>query len=433
MQSFNVVINEKPVLEDLNLTRDYGRINEVKISRGMIQAEDGITIESPENAVELFTSGINSRNYKSELRSMEITKIFLYLGICTTILGCKVDKSECSEAPESEYEAKKQPGKVKAPEGMVWIPGGKFEPGAVASDKMAMDDEKPAHPVAVDGFFMDKTEVTNAQYRKFVEETGYVTVAEREIDWKEMKKQLPPNTPKPHDSILQPGSLIFKKSIEGVPNLYDYSQWWEWKIGASWKQPYGPGSTIEGKENFPVVHIALEDAMAYCEWAGRRLPTEAEWEYAARSGRPNARFSWGNDDRKLAAMANTWEGEFPRENTKKDGFENKAPVKSYPPNGFGLYDMAGNVWEWTQDWYNINYYQNALQQGIKKNPRGAEKPYNPHNPQVPEKVIKGGSFLCNASYCASFRISARMATSTDSAQEHLGFRTVASVDISQKE
>ena len=321
------------------------------------------------------------------------------------------------------------PANIETPEGMVWIPGGKFMQGAVESDDMAMSHEKPAHAVAVDGFFMDKTEVTNAEYAAFVEETGYLTVAEREIDWEEIKKQLPPGTPKPHDSILQPGSLVFKKTKESVPNLYDYSQWWKWEIGASWRHPYGPGSTIEGKENFPVVHIALEDAVAYCEWAGRRLPTEAEWEYAARAGQPQARFSWGNDETVLAARANTWEGEFPTTNSREDGFEHVAPAKSYGSNPYGLYDMAGNVWEWTQDWYNVNFYQDALKNGIVKNPRGAETAYNPNNPRVQEKVIKGGSFLCHASYCASFRISARMANSTDSAQEHLGFRTVATPDM----
>ena len=325
------------------------------------------------------------------------------------------------------------PATIIAPEGMIWIPGGKFYQGAQETDEMAMNHEKPAHAVAVDGFFMDETEVTNAEFKKFIVETGYMTVAEKEIEWAEIKKQLPPNTPKPHDSILQPGSLIFKKTRESIPNLYDYSQWWEWKIGANWKQPYGPGSTIEGKDNFPVVHIALEDAIAYCDWAGRRLPTEAEWEYAARGDQSNARFSWGNDNNNLAEMANTWEGEFPIENTMEDGFENKSPVKSYPPNPYGLYDMAGNVWEWTQDWYNVNYYSEVAGKETIKNPKGAESAFNPNNPQMPEKVIKGGSFLCNASYCASFRISARMANSTDSAQEHLGFRTVATIEMISNE
>ena len=316
---------------------------------------------------------------------------------------------------------------IDAPQGMVWIPGGTFVQGAVATDKMAMAHERPAHKVRVDGFFMDVHEVTNAQFAQFVQETAYVTVAEREIDWEEMKKQLPQGTPKPHDSILRPGSLVFKKTRSTVPNLYDYSQWWEWRIGADWKRPNGPGSDLVGKGDHPVVHIAYEDAQAYCQWAGRRLPTEAEWEYAARGGREGALFFWGDDPQALASHANTWEGEFPVENTRADGFERLAPVKGYPKNGFGLYDMAGNVWEWTADWYNTQYYGELAAQGeVAHNPQGAAQAYNASNPYAREKIMKGGSFLCSASYCASYRISARMATSPDSGMEHLGFRTVLS-------
>ncbi|MFH6604386.1 formylglycine-generating enzyme family protein [Maribacter algicola] len=326
------------------------------------------------------------------------------------------------------------PGGVDTPAGMVWIPGAMFDQGAVAQDQMAMGHEKPSFQVAVDGFFMDETEVTNAKFEKFVKETGYLTVAEREIDWEEMKKQLPEGTPKPHDSILQPGSLTFKKSKSSVPNLYDFSQWWQWTIGASWKHPAGPNSSIKGKENHPVVHIAYEDALAYCEWAGRRLPTEAEWELAARGNRKDKIFFWGDDQDLLGNQANTWEGEFPVMNTQQDGFERRAPVKSYPPNDFGLYDMAGNVWEWTGDWYNTNYYNEvSSKKQLLKNPKGAAKPFNERDRYAKEKVMKGGSFLCSESYCASYRVSARMATSLDSSLEHLGFRTVASVDMVKAE
>lgn len=353
--------------------------------------------------------------------------------LCIILINCKSNNENVAEPDAQGNNEKieiKKPSRVKAPEGMVWIPGGEFTQGAVKGDKMAMGHEKPNHEVAVDGFFMDKTEVTNAEFMEFVEATGYVTVAERKIKWKEMKKQLSPGTPKPHDSILQPGSLIFKKTKSSVPNLYDYSQWWKWKIGANWKHPQGPDIDITGKEDYPVVHIAFEDAQAYCKWAGRRLPTEAEWEWAAKGGLEGARFSWGNDENELPENANTWEGEFPTENTAEDGFENKAPVKSYPANGYGLFDMAGNVWEITSDWYNINYYEEQSNKGITKNPQGAEEAYNPNNhPNMKEKVIKGGSFLCNASYCASFRPSARMGNSLDSSQEHLGFRTVADPDM----
>jgi formylglycine-generating enzyme required for sulfatase activity len=360
-------------------------------------------------------------------------KIALFTLLIIGFLGCKEknQKTDLKKATAKEI-LKEKPEEINTPEGMVWIPGGRFIQGARPGDKMAMDHEKPTHGVIVDGFFMDKTEVTNAEFKKFVDETNYVTVAERELDWEEIKKQLPPGTPKPADSILQPGSLIFKKTKESVPNLYDYSQWWVWKIGANWKHPHGMGSDIEGKDNYPVVHVAFEDAQAYCDWAGKRLPTEAEWEYAARAGNPDAYFTWGNDENQLSNMANTWEGEFPTTNTRDDGFEGLAPVRSYPENGYGLYDMAGNVWEFTKDWYNVDYYSEQKNKGVIRDPLGAETAYNPNSPRIKEKVIKGGSFLCNAAYCASFRISARMGNSLDSSHEHLGFRTVAKPKMLEK-
>ncbi|WP_025665187.1 formylglycine-generating enzyme family protein [Aquimarina megaterium] len=360
-------------------------------------------------------------------------ELLLLLIFFAIITSCKKEqelkKVEKTSTKQQTQIIKDVPKGIAIPEGMVWIPGGSFNQGAVKNDHMIMKHETPAHPVSVDGFFMDITEVTNAQFKKFVDATNYITMAEREIVWEEMKKQLPPNAPKPHDSILQPGSLIFKKTKNSVANLFDYSQWWLWKIGASWKHPLGPESSIEGKDEYPVVHIAYEDAVAYCEWAGRRLPTEAEWEYASRGKEKNTIFFWGNDIKHLSSHANTWEGEFPLQNTKVDGYENKAPVRSYPPNSYNLYDMAGNVWEWTQDWYNTTYYNQLKQQGLTHNPKGAVKPYNPNNPALQEKVIKGGSFLCSDSYCASYRNSARMATSMDSSLEHLGFRTVLGIDM----
>ncbi|TFG72903.1 MAG: formylglycine-generating enzyme family protein, partial [Flavobacteriales bacterium] len=289
--------------------------------------------------------------------------LFLFLS-SVFLLGCKQEKPgqsiEKNASTNIAIEPKvtksitllfERPKDVTTPKGMVWIPGGAFEQGAVPQDQMAMAHEKPAHGVFVDGFFMDETEVTNAQFKKFVAATGYKTVAEQEIDWEELKKQLPEGTPKPHDSIMQPGSLTFKKTKEPVTNLYDFSQWWRWTIGANWKHPNGPGSDIEGKDHEPVVHIAYDDALAYCNWAGRRLPTEAEWELAARGADSASVFTWGNDPNVLAEMANTWNGQFPVSNSREDGFENRAPVKTFPPNRLGLYDMAGNVWEWTSDWY----------------------------------------------------------------------------------
>jgi formylglycine-generating enzyme required for sulfatase activity len=370
---------------------------------------------------------------------------FIYFLAISLILGSckdKTDVKEISNHSETTTAQKitkdahgsaevifEKPAKIKTPEGMVWIPGGIFKLGAVAHDKIAMAHEKPSHEVTVNGFFMDVAEVTNAQFKKFVDATGYITVAEREIDWEVLKEQLPAGTPKPHDSIMQPGSLTFRKLNTSLPNLYDFSQWWQWTIGANWKNPKGPGSTIVRKKNHPVVHIAFEDAVAYCEWAGRRLPTEAEWERAAR-GSKNSSFWWGDDAEMVSKMANSWEGEFPLRNTKTDGYEGTAPVKSYPANENGLFDIAGNVWEWTSDWYNTHYYSEVVNSGqVPFNPTGSAKPYNQQDPYAKEKVIKGGSFLCNASYCASYRISARMATSLDSSLEHLGFRTVATIEM----
>ena len=323
-----------------------------------------------------------------------------------------------------------KPAEIAIPDGMVWVSGATFKQGAVSNDKTAMQHEKPSIDVTVDGFFMDATEVTNAQFAEFVKATGYVTVAEKGIDWEELKKQVPVGTEKPHDSILQPGSLTFKKSKSTVPNLYDFSQWWNWTIGANWQHPNGPKSTIKGKENYPVVQVAYEDALAYCKWANRRLPTEAEWELASRAGSFGTVYNWGNDESVLKEKANTWEGEFPVENTEADGFELRAPVKSYPPNAYGLYDMAGNVWEWTSDWYNTNYYKEIKARNtVLVNPTGAESPFTPNNQLAKERVIKGGSFLCSESYCASYRVSARMGSSMDSSLEHTGFRTVATVDM----
>ena len=338
-----------------------------------------------------------------------IFKIFLFTIIL--ILGCNKSKEKIhSTKPLIE--------------GMVWIEGGVFQMGASENDNMALTHEKPSHTVKVNGFYMDETEVTNKQFSEFIKATGYITTAERPIDWDIIKMQLPPGTQRPHDSILMPGSLLFKKTTESVPNLYDFSQWWKWSIGANWKEPEGKGSNIVGKENYPVVHVSYEDAIAYCNWSGKRLPTEAEWEYAARGGKKNKIYFWGNLSNSLHQYVNSWEGEFPVENIIKDGFEKSAPVKSFPPNNYGLYEISGNVWEWTSDWYNLNYYVQCKKNNITDNPIGANKAYNPNNPYIDEKIIRGGSFLCNASYCASYRVSSRMATDPNTSLEHLGFRTV---------
>jgi sulfatase modifying factor 1 len=328
--------------------------------------------------------------------------------ICLTLIGCE------TSIPS-------------APEGMVWIPGGTFEQGAIDSDQYAMQHEKPRHKVKIDGFFMDVTVVTNKKFKEFINKTGYITVAERAVDWNEIKSQLPENTPKPHDSVLEPGSLVFKKSKVPLDNLNDFFQWWKWKIGANWNNVTGDKNNINIiQDDLPVVHVSYEDALAYCKWANRRLPTEAEWEYAARANKKDNIFTWGNNINDLHTNANTWEGDFPVTNSQKDGYERLAPVKTYPANDFGLFGMAGNVWEWTSDWYNVNYYSELSNtKGVCDNPGGPLKAYNPNNIYIQEKVIKGGSFLCNQSYCISYRISAKMGTSPDSSLEHLGFRTVA--------
>jgi len=345
-------------------------------------------------------------------------KLFFFSKI-SVVLFCMNCTSSCTN------EVKKSLN-TNPPEGMVWVETKTFLKGAKSSDLFAMPREKPAHLVTVDGFFIDATEVTNRQFEKFVEATNYITVAERKIDWEEMKKELPPNIPKPHDSILQPGSLVFNKNIDAVVTMNTYFQWWIWKIGANWRHPSGPNSTIEGKDNYPVVHIAYEDALAYCKWANRSLPTEAQWESAAQGTNENMIFTWGNDFKMLNSNANTWQGVFPTKNDSKDGFEYSSPVKSYPPNSIGIYDMTGNVWELTSDLFNPNYYNQLDLTKPVINPTGAEKSLSPSNPFQKEYIIKGGSYLCHESYCASFRISARMGTSYDSGSDHVGFRTVAS-------
>ncbi|MBB3054620.1 formylglycine-generating enzyme family protein [Mucilaginibacter gotjawali] len=306
--------------------------------------------------------------------------------------------------------------------GMVWIKTGTFMMGG--DNNQAADDEYPKHKVTVDGFWMDTTEVTNAEFAKFVRATGYITTAERKPDWNALKKQLPPGTAKPDDNLLVAASLVFDPPNHAV-DLNDYTQWWLWKKGANWRHPHGSGSNIKGKEHYPVVHVSWFDAVAYSKWAGKRLPTEAEWEWAARGGLQNKIYPWGNeavDEGK--PKANTWQGHFPYQNTLRDKFYGLAPVASFPANGFGLYDMAGNVWEWCADYYNNTYYQSTNRPGGIKNPQGPLKSYDPAEPYAKKRVIRGGSFLCNESYCSGYRVSRRMKSSEDSGLEHVGFRCV---------
>lgn len=307
------------------------------------------------------------------------------------------------------------------PESMVLIPGGTFTMGA-REHRFAKEDEFPSHPVRVDSFLMDKHPVTNARFREFVEATGYVTTAEQKPDWEELKKELPPGYKKPADSVLVAASLVFSSPSESV-SLNDFHTWWEWVPGANWKNPTGPESDIEGLDDHPVVHISWNDARAYAEWAGKRIPTEAEWEFAASGGENGYIYPWGNEP-VSTKRANYWQGDFPRDNYGDDGFYSTSPVMSYDPNSFGLYDMAGNVWEWVNDWYHHDYYNSFDCGRISENPVGPEQSYDPMEPDVPKKSIRGGSFLCNDSYCAGYRVSARMKTSPDTGMLHLGFRCV---------
>ena len=305
---------------------------------------------------------------------------------------------------------------------MVFIEGGTFLMGA--GDDESREDEFPSHVVEVSSFWMDISEVTNKQFRQFVDETGYITTAERKINWEEIKEFVPPGTPKPHDSLLEPASLVFQEVK--TDNLQNYSNWWSLIRNANWKQPFGPGSDIINKDDYPVVHVSWEDAVAYCSWSGKRLPTEAEFEYAIRSGKKNTKYSWGNEGiEENQFKANSWNGNFPSLNTNKDKFYYSAPVGSFSPNDYGIHDLAGNVWEWCSDWYHSNYYSMIGDKKIK-NPKGPETSYDPAEPFSEKKVIRGGSFLCNDSYCSGYRNSARMKTTPDSSSLHTGFRTVVS-------
>ena len=331
------------------------------------------------------------------------------------------DPQPTRPVPFSEFEITVTKGDTST-EGMVYIPGGQYEMGA--EGKLTRPDEYPIHPVKVDGFWMDEHEVTNAQWREFSEATGYETVAERAPKWEELKTQLPEGTPKPHDSLLVAGSMIFNAPPFPV-NLNDYSQWWAWQPGADWQHPTGPGSSIDGMDDYPVVHICWYDANAYCKWAGKRLPTEAEWEWAARGGLKDKRYPWGDEHVDEGEYkCNSWQGNFPNENTEADGHFFAAPVKSYPANGYGLYDMAGNVWEWCSDWFNAEYYKVGAAEGLQINPQGADKSYDPQEPYAEKRSQRGGSFLCNDTYCASYRVSARMPGSPDTGMPHVGFRCV---------
>ncbi|HEY4141749.1 MAG TPA: formylglycine-generating enzyme family protein [Pseudolabrys sp.] len=300
---------------------------------------------------------------------------------------------------------------------MTWIPGGTFRMG---SDKH-YPEEAPAHRVTVAGFWIDRTPVTNREFAEFVRATGHVTFAEIPPDPKDYPGALP--------HMLYAGSLVFTPPRQ-IADLRDWSQWWSFLKGADWRHPYGPRSNIDGLDNHPVVHIGCADAMLYARWAGKELPTEAEWEFAARSGLEDAEFAWGDEFTPNGVhLANTWQGEFPRQNLAEDGFRRTSPVEAFPPNAYGVYDMIGNVWEWTADWYSPKHTSDAPKACcIPENPRGGREDasYDTCQPniKIPRKVLKGGSHLCAPNYCRRYRPSARHAEPIDTSTSHVGFRCV---------
>lgn len=322
------------------------------------------------------------------------------------------------------------PAPGEATVGMIWVPGGEFTMGT--DSKLAWPDEKPAHRVTVDGFWMDETEVTNARFREFVDATGYVTTAERKPELEQIMSQVPPGTPPPKPEMMVPGTVVFSPPDQSV-KLDDYSQWWRWVPGANWRHPTGPDSDLEGLEDHPVVHVSWDDATAYATWAGKRLPTEAEWEFAARGGLEKQPYVWGSEaPSETNIRANLWQGEFPNRNTAEDGYVLTAPVKSFSPNGYGLYDMAGNVWEWCSDWYDRELYLRRAARSKVQNPAGPEKPSDADNRYTPQRVQRGGSFLCNDSYCSRYRPSARHGASPDTGMSHVGFRCAKSARVASR-
>jgi formylglycine-generating enzyme len=301
-----------------------------------------------------------------------------------------------------------------APKDMVWVPGGTFFMGC---EGCGMPDALPSHLVEVDGFWMDRTPVTNADFERFVKATGYLTVAERPLDPNDF-----PGVPK---EMLTPGSAVFAPTSRPVP-LDNPLIWWRYTPGANWKHPAGPGSDLRGRADHPVVHVAFEDAQAYATWAGKRLPTEAEFEFAARGGLDRHLYPWGSElTPRGKPAANIWQGTFPAQDRGEDGYTGTSPVTAFPANAFGLYDMGGNVWQWCADWYRPDYYASLASQGsVARNPQGPATSFDPQEPGAAKRVLKGGSYLCTDQYCARYLVGSRGKSEVSSGASNLGFRLV---------
>ena len=337
-----------------------------------------------------------------------------------TAAGVEVAPTQSPFAPTVPNPA---PAPGPAPEGMVWIPGGEFSMGSEGKcngvsccSPSTVADALPIHRVYVNGFWMDATDVTNDKFEQFVKATGYKTIAEIAPTKEEFPTAPPEN--------LVAGSVVFTPTPGPVP-LDNHFKWWNYVKGANWRHPTGPDSDIKGKGNYPVVHIAYPDAVAYAKWAGKRLPTEAEWEFASRGGLSGKLYDWGDEFKPGGKwMANTWQGTFPVKDTGEDGFAGLAPVKSFPPNGYGLYDMAGNVWQWCSDWYRPDYYARLKLAGVAvvRNPQGPDSSYDPSEPGEKKRVQRGGSFLCTDQYCTRYMAGTRGKGEVNTGCNHLGFR-----------
>jgi formylglycine-generating enzyme len=342
------------------------------------------------------------------------------LALACSVAGCQPkpqDSAFAQSTDEATFVPAVRPDVAHglAPEGMAWVPGGRFWMGCGGCK---LPDAEPVHPVDMSGFWIDRTPVTNQEFERFVAATGYVTVAERRLDPKDF-----PDLPKQR---LAPGSIVFSPPKHDLTYLSSL-EWWRWVPGASWRHPEGPGSDLRGRSNHPVVQVTYEDAEAYARWARKRLPTEAEYEWAARGGLDRKRYAWGNELKPGGRyVANIFEGRFPTRNTGEDGYVGTSPVTAFPPNGFGLYDMGGNVWQWTSDWYRADWYARMAAAGIARNPTGPPSSLDPSHPESPTRVIRGGSYLCSEQYCTRYLVGSRGRGEASTGSSNLGFRLVRS-------